>query len=62
MWGNAVWEGGPCENPLRLSMCDGPMETVEHMGLNIWCTLDWINVFCHKSAEIIFELGGFKFI
>ena len=43
-------------------MCDGPMETVEHMGLNIWCTLDWINVFCHKSAEIIFELGGFKFI
>ena len=46
------------DSPHMLNM----LPHVEHMGLNIWCTLDWIIVFCHKSAEIIFELDGFKFI
>ena len=29
MWGDGLWGGGACENPVRLSMCDGPMETVK---------------------------------
>ena len=32
--------GGACENPTRLSMYDGPMETVKYMCVNIWCMLD----------------------
>ena len=35
-------EGGVFENPLRLSICDGPMQTVKYMCVNIWCTLDCI--------------------
>ena len=35
-------EGGVCENPVRLSMCHGPMQTVKYMCVNIWCMLDWI--------------------
>ena len=35
-------------------MNDGPMETVEYMWINIWCMLDWITGFCHKTAEIHF--------
>ena len=31
-----------CENPVGLSMYDGPMETVEHIWANIWSMLDWI--------------------
>ena len=27
--------GGACENPMRLSMYDGPMETVKCMCMNI---------------------------
>ena len=30
------------------------METVEYMWVNIWCMLDWIIGFCHKTAEIHF--------
>ena len=33
MWGRAV--GGAFENPMRLSMCDGPIETVIYIGVNI---------------------------
>ena len=36
IWGNAVRGGGTCKNPARLSMKDGPMETVEYMWVNIW--------------------------
>ena len=32
--------GGACENPVRLSMYDGPMETVKYMCVNIWCMPD----------------------
>ena len=42
MWGNAVLGGVACENPLRLSMYDGPMETAKYKCVNIWCILDWI--------------------
>ena len=28
--------GGACENPVRLSMYDNPMETVEYIWENIW--------------------------
>ena len=45
---------GVCENPVRFSLNDGPMETVEYMWVNIWCMLDWIIGFCHKTAEIHF--------
>ena len=55
MGGNAVRGGGGkvCENPVRFSLNDGSVETVEYMWVNIWCMLDWI-VFCHKTAEIHF--------
>ena len=43
-----------CENPLRFSLNDGPMETVEYKWVNIWCMLDLIIWFCHKTAEIHF--------
>ena len=42
MWGNIIWGGGACENPVRLSMYDSPMETAKYMCENIWCMLDWI--------------------
>ena len=42
MWGNAVRGRGACENPMRLPMQDGPMETVKHMWVNIWCMPDWL--------------------
>ena len=29
MQGNIIWGGGVCENPVGLSMYDGPMETVD---------------------------------
>ena len=59
MGGNAVREGwcgrgGIRENPVRFFLNDGPMETVEYMWVNIWCMLDWIIGFCHKTAEIHF--------
>ena len=46
--------GGVCENPLRSSLIDGPMETVEYKWINIWCMLDWIIRFYQKTAEIYF--------
>ena len=46
--------GGLCENPVRFSLNNGPMETVEHMWVNIWFMLDLIIGFCHKTAEIHF--------
>ena len=33
-------ERGPCENPVRLSVHVGHMETVEYTWLNFWCMLD----------------------
>ena len=48
MWENSVW-GGPCENPVGLPMCDGPMETVEYNWVNICVCLTG---FCHKTAEM----------
>ena len=44
--------GGSCENSVRLSMYDGSMETAEYILMNIWCMLDCIVGFCHKTAEI----------
>ena len=32
-------------------MCHGPMETIKYMWVNIWCMLDWIIGFCHKTAK-----------
>ena len=46
-----------CEYPVRFFLNDGPMETVEymiHVGKYIWCILDWIIGFCHKTAKIYF--------
>ena len=28
---------------------------VEYMWVNIWCMLDWIIGFCHKTAEMPFS-------
>ena len=47
-------DGGVCENSVRFSLNDGPMETVEYMWVNIWGMLDCIIGFCHKTAEIHF--------
>lgn len=40
------------ENPVRLSMHDGPRETAEYMRVNTWGMLDWTVGFFHKTAEI----------
>ena len=32
---NAIWAGGVCENPMGLSMYEGPMETVKYVWVNI---------------------------
>ena len=50
MWGG----GGACKKPIELFMYDGPKETVEYMWVNIWRMLDWLDGFCHKTAEIHF--------
>ena len=34
MLGNAARGGGACKNPVRLSMQDGPTETVNYMWVN----------------------------
>ena len=39
---------------MRLSIHDIPMETVEYMWVNIWCMLDWIDGFCHKTTKMCF--------
>ena len=39
MWGNTVRAGGTCKNPVKFSMQDGPMKTVENMWVNIQCML-----------------------
>ena len=54
IWGNAISGGGAYENPVGLSMYDGPIKTVEYMLVNIWCMLDWIVGFCYKTAETHF--------
>ena len=39
--GKMSFEGeDDCENPVRLSIYDGPMKTVEYTWVNIWCMLD----------------------
>ena len=40
------------ENPVGLSMCDCPTETVKCIWVNIWCMLDWI--LSKNLAEIHF--------
>ena len=35
-------------------MYDGPMETVEHIRVNIWCMLDGTVGFRHKTTEMHF--------
>ena len=49
--GKRCLKGGTFKNPVRLSMYDDPMETIEYMWVNIWCMQDWIVGFCHKTAE-----------
>ena len=51
MWEKAVRGRGMCKNPVRLSMYDGPTETVEYMWVNILRMLNWIIRFGHKTAE-----------
>ena len=50
MWGNTDEEG--LLKSMELSMCDGPMETVKYILMDIWCMLDWI--FQQNSSEIHF--------
>ena len=38
--------GGAYKNPVRLSMSDGPMETVEYARVNMWCMIDQIIADC----------------
>ena len=35
--------GEDSENPVRLSMYDAPVETVEYIWVNTMCMLDWIS-------------------
>ena len=46
--GNVIFVEGACENPVRLTMYDGHMETVEYMWVNIWFTLDLVVGICQK--------------
>ena len=39
MWGNVIRGGGTCKNPVRLSIQDGPMETVAYIWASIQCML-----------------------
>ena len=51
---NAMLGEGTCENLVGFSMYNGPMETVEHIRVNIWCIPDWTIGFRHKTAEMHF--------
>ena len=42
---------GVCENPVRFSLNDGPVETVEYMWVNIWCMLDGIIGFWSQDCR-----------
>ena len=42
MWETLFEGGGICGNPVGLSMYDSPLETVQHIWVNIWSILDWI--------------------
>ena len=53
---------GPAE---IMYMCDGPIETVECIWVNIWCMLDWIwsqncrnTLFLHTAGQLGFSLKG----
>ena len=38
--GKTLFEGEvACENPIRLTMYDGPVETVEYICVNTWCMI-----------------------
>ena len=50
MWENAIWGGGTCKNTMRLSIYDGPLDTVKYTWVIIWCMLYWIFGFCHKTS------------
>ena len=52
--GKSCLRGRAHKNPMGLYRYDGPTETVECMGTNIRCMLDWIVEFYHKTAEIHF--------
>ena len=53
--GESPLEGGEAREILMtLPMKDGAIKNVESMWVNIWCMLDWIIGFCHKTAEIHF--------
>ena len=56
MQGNFVLGGWVYENPIGLSMYDGPMETFEYIWVNIWCILDKIIGFCHRVDPIGIQL------
>ena len=45
--GERPLEGEVCEIPVRPSMNDGAMETVECIWVDIWCMLDWVIGLCH---------------
>ena len=54
-FGETPLEGeGHAKKSVRLSMNDGPMETVGYMLVNIWCMLDWIIRLAHKTSKINF--------
>ena len=52
MWGKNIRGTGVCEFPVRILMNDGAMETVEYIGVDIWCMLDGIIGLCYKTAEM----------
>ena len=44
--GKLLRGGGAYKNPVRLSMSDGPMETIEYTRVNVWCMIDQIIADC----------------
>ena len=49
--GEIPFQGWACENPVKLSMCDGPIETIEYIW---WRFGGCMIALCHKTAEIHF--------
>ena len=54
--GETPFEGESLVKILWDSLCITVlMENVEYIWVNIWCMLDWIVGFCHKTEEIHFK-------
>ena len=58
-WGDHWKKNFFINNSVGLSMCDGPIETVKYIWVNIWCMLDWIfSQYCKNPLPLHTELDA----